>query len=160
MTSTTDTAGHPDALSITTDHGSLRPDGKSLAYLTVHVNDAHGVQVPDADNPIHVSVTGAGSFAGADNGKEDDAEGYKSTTHDAFNGLMLAIVQAADHPGPIHVTVTSPGLRGAEITLGGNRQIQLPRSPAASSATATSRPGWNGTFQVRCSFPELPFGLS
>jgi beta-galactosidase len=129
-----DTAGHPDALRITTDKSSLDPDGKSLAYLTVHVDDAHGVQVPDADNPIHVAVSGAGSFAGADNGKEDDAEGYKTSTHDAFNGLMLAIVQAADHPGPIHVTVTSPGLRGAEITLGdrrGVRQIRLQRSPAA-----------------------------
>ena len=43
-------------------------------------------------------MTGAGTFAGADNGKEDDAEGYKSTTHDAFNGSMLAIVQAGTRP--------------------------------------------------------------
>jgi hypothetical protein len=89
---------------------------------------------------MHVSVGGAGTFAGADNGKQDDADGYKSTTHDAFNGLMLAIAQASTRPGPIHVTVTSPGLRGAEITLhssrhpsGGGRgagQRQLPRTPA------------------------------
>jgi beta-galactosidase len=135
------TAGHPDALRITADRTSLLADGKSLAYLTVHVDDAHGVQVPDADNPIHVTTAGAGRFAGADNGKEDDAEGYKSTTHDAFNGLMLAIVQAADRSGPIHVSVTSPGLRGAEITLSSSRhphghdrrvrEIELPRSPAA-----------------------------
>ncbi len=134
-----DTAGHPDALHLTTDKTSLGADGKSLAYVTVHVDDAHGVDVPDADNSIHVSVSGAGTFAGADNGKEDDAEGYKSTTHDAFNGLMLAIVQAADRPGPVQISVTSPGLRGAEITLrssrhpGGNapaHQVQLPRSPA------------------------------
>ena len=26
-------------------------------------------------------------------------------------------------------------------------------------ATAVSRPGWNGTVQVRCSLPVLPFGL-
>ncbi len=126
-----DTAGHPDALALTTDRSSLKADGKSLAYLTVHVDDARGVQVPDADNQIHVSVTGAGTFAGADNGKEDDAEGYKSTTHDAFNGLMLAIVQAADRSGPIHVSVTSPGLKGAEITLNGGpaHERQLARTP-------------------------------
>ncbi len=134
-----DTAGHPDALGLSTDETSLLADGKSLAYLTVHVLDAHGVQVPDADNTLHVSVSGAGTFAGADNGKEDDAEGYKSTTHDAFNGLMLAIVQAATRPGPIHVRVTSPGLKGAEITLRSSRHpeggpaarsLQLPRTPA------------------------------
>jgi beta-galactosidase len=135
-----DTAGRPDALSLTTDRASLLADGKALAYVTVHVLDADGVQVPDADNTMHVSVTGAGTFQGADNGKEDDAEGYKSTTHDAFNGLMLAIVQSSTQTGQIEVRVASPGLRGAEITLrsvrhpghGPAARTQLPRSPAAA----------------------------
>ncbi len=135
-----DTAGHPDALALTTDTTSLRADGKSLAYLTVHVLDAHGVQVPDADNPIHVSVSGAGTFAGADNGKEDDAEGYKSTTHDAFNGLMLAIAQASTRPGPIDVTVTSPGLRGAEITLHSSAH-PTQRRAGRRRAAAAGQPG-------------------
>jgi beta-galactosidase len=152
-----DTAGQPDAIRLTTDKTSLRADGKSLAYVTVHVLDDHGVQVPDADNTMHVSVSGAGTFAGADNGKQDDAEGYKSTTHDAFNGLMLAIAQASTRPGPIHVTVTSPGLRGAEITLhssrhpsGGDRgaaQRQLPRTPATpppSSLAPTADASFSG----------------
>jgi beta-galactosidase len=143
-----DTAGHPDALRISTDKTSLKADGKSLAYLTVHVDDAHGVEVPDADSPIHVTTTGAGTFAGADNGKEDDAEGYKSTTHDAFNGLMLAIVQASDRRGPIHVSVTSPGLKGAEITLNGRgAERQLPRSqaaPAPASAAPTADASFTG----------------
>jgi beta-galactosidase len=139
------TAGHPDALALSTDKTSLLADGKSLAYITVHVDDAHGVDVPDADNPIHVSVTGAGTFAGADNGKEDDAEGYKSTTHDASGGLMLAIVQAGNRSGPIHVSVTSPGLHGAAMTLSSSRQphgggpaheVQLPRSPAAPAPSS------------------------
>jgi beta-galactosidase len=134
-----DTAGRPDALGLTTDKTSLLADGKALSYVTVHVLDAHGVQVPDADNAIHVSVSGAGTFQGADNGKQDDAEGYKSSTHDAFNGSMLAIVQAGTRPGPIHVRVTSPGLLGAEITLRSSGHpgpgletppLQLPRSPA------------------------------
>ncbi len=168
-----DTAGHPDALHISTDKSSLRADGESLAYLTVQVDDAHGVEVPHADNPIHVSVTGAGTFAGADNGKEDDAEGYKATTHDAFNGLMLAIVQAADRPGPIHVSVTSPGLRGAEVTLrssehprdhGQATQTQLPRSPSApapsslpptadASFTGGVFPGFGSDFGVSTTLP-------
>jgi len=56
------TGGHPDALKITTDRTTLLANGKSLAYLTVHVEDAHGVQVPDAENPIHVTTTGAGTL--------------------------------------------------------------------------------------------------
>jgi beta-galactosidase len=150
------TAGRPDAIRLTTDKTSLLADGKSLSYITVHVLDAHGVQVPDADNTMHVSVSGAGRFAGADNGKEDDAEGYKSTAHDAFNGLMLAIVQADTRPGPVHVTVTSPGLRGAAITLrtkrhphpgNGATQRQLTRSPdtpPSSSLAPTADASFTG----------------
>jgi beta-galactosidase len=150
-----DTADRADALRLTTDRASLLADGKSLAYLTVHVVDAHGVQVPDADNAIHVSVTGAGTFQGADNGKQDDAEGYKSPTHDAFNGLMLAIVQAEARAGAIHVKVTAPGLRGAEMTLsstrhpqpggGGAQSVALPRSPAAPPPT-TQAPTADASF--------------
>lgn len=135
-----DTARRPDALSLTGDRTRLLADGKSLAYLTVHVVDANGVQVPDADNTIHVSVTGAGTFQGADNGKEDDAEGYKSTTHDAFNGLMLAIVEAAARPGPIHVRMTSPGLLGAAMTLLSRRQLRGP-GPRAVSVRLSRSPG-------------------
>ena len=51
-----DTAGAPDALKLTPDKTVLRADGKSLSYVTVHVVDAHGVEVPDADNPIDISV--------------------------------------------------------------------------------------------------------
>ena len=168
-----DTAGRPDAIRLTTDKTSLLADGKSLSYITVHVLDAHGVQVPDADNTMHVSVSGAGRFAGADNGKEDDAEGYKSTTHDAFNGLMLAIVQAGTRPGPIHVIVTSPGLKGAAITLrtkrhphqgNGATQRQLTRSPdtpppsslaptADASFTGGVFPAFGSDFGVSTTLP-------
>ena len=89
-----DTAGQPDAIRLTTDKTSLLADGKSLAYVTVHVLDDHGVEVPDADNTMHVSVGGAGTFAGADNGKQDDADGYKSTTHNASAGKVLAIIES------------------------------------------------------------------
>jgi beta-galactosidase len=112
-----DTAGAPDALKLTPDKTVLRADGKALSYVTVHVVDEHGIEVPDADNTIHVSVRGPGSFAGADNGKQDDAEGYKSPTHDAFNGKLLAIVQAGTRPGPITITASADGLHGAAITL-------------------------------------------
>jgi beta-galactosidase len=148
------TAGHPDALRVSNDRSTLPADGASLAYLTVHVVDAHGAEVPQADNPVHVAVSGAGTFAGADNGKEDDAEGYKETTHDAFNGLMLAIVQARNHAGAIHVSVTSPGLRGTEITLsaggspggGGSPSSRpLPRS-AVTPPPAHAAPSADASF--------------
>jgi beta-galactosidase len=141
-----DTAGRPYALAVSPDKTVLTPDGKSLSYLTVKVVDRHGVEVPDADNSIVTSVSGAGAFAGADNGKQDDAEGYTSPRHDAFNGQMLAIVESATHPGPITVKVASDGLLPQTLTLYAQR-------PARSGITAVA-PVYVRT--VRGSSPDLP----
>jgi Glycoside hydrolase family 2 C-terminal domain 5/Domain of unknown function (DUF4982)/Bacterial Ig-like domain (group 4) len=113
-----DTAAAPSTVTLTPDKTVLRDDGKSLSYVTVNVVDGHGVMVPDADNPITFSVTGAGTFQGSDNGKQDDAQGYKSTTHTAFNGKVLAIVESKDGAaGPITISATSPGLAPATTTV-------------------------------------------
>ena len=112
-----DTAGKPYTVRISPDKTVLAADGKSLSYLTVDVVDQHGVTVPDADNAITFDVSGAGTFAGADNGKEDDAEGYQSPTHNAFNGKVLAIVEAGEHPGPITIRASGTGLTPATTTV-------------------------------------------
>jgi beta-galactosidase len=112
------TARTATTVRITPDKTVLTDDGKSLSYLTVDVVDARGVAVPDAGNAVTFSVSGAGAVLGADNGKEDDAEGYVSTTHNAFNGKLLAIVSSKyGKTGPITVTATSPGLNPASTTL-------------------------------------------
>jgi hypothetical protein len=88
-----------------------------LSYIETQVVDRNGVMVPDADNTVNFDVSGAGTFAGADNGKQDDAEPYYPPTHDAFNGKVLAIVQAKTVTGPIRVTASADGLVPASTTL-------------------------------------------
>jgi osmoprotectant transport system ATP-binding protein len=46
-------------------------------------------------------------LAGLDNGRQEDAENYKASTRQAFNGKALAIVASGDRPGPITVTGTA-----------------------------------------------------
>ena len=112
-----DTAGKPYTVRLSPDKTVLAADGKSLSYVTADVVDEHGVVVPDAANAITFDVSGAGAFVGADNGKEDDAEGYQATTHDAFNGKVLAIVEARQRPGLVTITATGDGLAPATTTL-------------------------------------------
>ena len=113
-----DTAGAPATVTLTPDKNVVQADGKSLSYVTVNVVDAHGVTVPGADNAITFSVSGAGTFQGADNGKQDSAENYTSTTHTAFNGKVLAILESKDgHPGPITITATGAGLTPTTTTV-------------------------------------------
>jgi beta-galactosidase len=98
-----ETAGRPYALRLTLD----RPGVGSLAYVTADVVDRDGVVVPGADDLISWTAAG-GTIAGLDNGRQEDAEGYKGTAHTAFNGKALAIV--AGH-GRVRVTARAPGLR-------------------------------------------------
>jgi beta-galactosidase len=112
-----DTAGQPHALRLTSDKRLIAADGKALAYVTVEVVDEHGVVVPGASDAVTFQVSGAGTLAGADSGKEDDGEGYKSATRTAFNGKAVAVVQAGTGSGPITVTATGPGLAKATATV-------------------------------------------
>jgi beta-galactosidase/beta-glucuronidase len=112
-----DTAGAPYTLKLTPDSSTLLANGKSLSYITVDVVDKNGVMVPNASNMLNFSVTGAGIFAGADNGHEDSAEGYRLPSHSAFNGKGLGIVESTTTPGPITVTVSSDGLLPVTTTL-------------------------------------------
>ena len=111
------TAGDPYTLQVTPDKNVLLNDGKALSYLETNVVDKDGSIVSGASNNVKFTVTGAGTFQGADNGKEDDAEGYKPVTHDAFNGKVLGIVQSTNDTGPIHVTVSADGLLPVNLTL-------------------------------------------
>lgn len=116
----------------------IRADGRSLSYVTAEVVDREGVMVPDADNPITYDVTG-GTLAGLDNGRQEDAEGYRGTTHTAFNGKGLAIVQSHPTPGSIRVTASSPGLRPVTTTIrarGGGRGASGWSNAYVKAATA------------------------
>jgi beta-galactosidase len=116
-----DTAGPPAAVKLTPDKRTIAADGRSLSYFSVDVVDAHGVLVPDADDAISFDVRGAGRLVGLDNGRQEDAENYKASTREAFNGKALAIVASGDRAGPITVTATAPGLAPARTTIYASR---------------------------------------
>ena len=119
--------------------------------MTADVVDANGVVVPDADNELSFAVSG-GRLAGTDNGREESAENYKSPDRAAFNGKALAIVQSTDHPGPITVTVTSPGLRPATTTIDAGRggharraTVRRPHAAVRQSAQPTADASFSGS---------------
>lgn len=112
-----DTAGPAYTLRLTPDKTVLKADGKSLSYITVEVVDSNGVMLPSASNLINFSVTGSGTFEGADNGRQESAEGYQDLSHSAYNGKLVAIVGSTTTPGPITFTVSSAGLVPVTLTL-------------------------------------------
>ena len=110
------TAGQPSTLRLVPDKKVITADGRSLSYISVDVVDHHGTMVPDADNPITFDITG-GRLVGVDNGRQEDAENYKSSTRSAYNGKALAIVQSLPTAGPITIRARAAGLEPADTTV-------------------------------------------
>ena len=103
------TAGDPCTLRLTPETKAITADGRSLSYVTVEVVDSAGVVVPSADNLIEFAVSG-GRLVGVDSGRQESAEGYKTSTRAAFHGKALAIIQSIEDDGPITVRASGAGL--------------------------------------------------
>jgi beta-galactosidase len=129
-----DTAGAPSRLRLRPDRRSTTADGQSLTYLTADVLDARGVLVPDADNLIHVSVTG-GRLVGMDSGRQESAELFRTAARTAFAGKAIAIVQSGERAGPIRVTATAAGVRPATATIVARPAPAGAHGPSLDAAT-------------------------
>jgi beta-galactosidase len=111
------TAGAPAQIVLAADRATLAADARDVAHVTVEVQDAGGVAVPDADNAITFAVEGDGTLLGVDNGDPFSHESYRSSARKAFHGLALALVQAGARGGEIRVTASAVGVKGAGLVL-------------------------------------------
>lgn len=113
------TASFGDAVRLTAhaDRNVMRADGRELVFVEIGAVDSDGNPVHNANNRIFVDVTGAGRLVGLDNGDSTDYDSYKGLSKCLFSGKLLAIVASTFEPGEIHVSVTSKGLHGAELTI-------------------------------------------
>lgn len=99
------------------DKTELLTDGEDILFLEIAAEDFQGHEVANANNRVKVEVSGAGMLIGLDNGDSTDYESYKGTSRRLFSGKLLAMIAAGMEPGDIRVTVTSPGMEQAELTL-------------------------------------------
>ncbi len=96
--------------------GSLKADGKDLAFITVSMLDADGNECPLADDELSFEVSGAGSFKAACNGDATSLEPFTQPKMKLFYGKLVLIVQSARHAGDITVKVKS-AKRNMEETI-------------------------------------------
>ena len=143
------TAGAPAGLRLTPDKRTITADGTSLSFVTVDVVDRAGTVVPNAVNPITFTVHN-GHLAGLDNGRQESAENYKSSTRTAWAGKALAIVQSSDRAGPITITADSPGLRTGRATVravsSGRERAADPTSVSMSTVESTEVPAADASY--------------
>ena len=111
------TAGAATKVALSVDRSTISADGRDLAFVTADVQDAAGILVPTAANPLSFSVSGPAEIAGVDNGNAIDTSTYKAATRNAFSGKALAIVRSTGATGPIVITASSTGLASGSASL-------------------------------------------
>ena len=120
-TQTVKTAGAASSIQLTGDLGSaikpIKADGEDMTFITVNVLDKDGNLVPDADQQINVSVSGAATFKGICNGDATSLEVFTKPTMKAFHGQLVIGIQSNGKKGAATVKVTGKGLKPATATL-------------------------------------------
>lgn len=109
--------GDSAAITLRAEDAALRADARDMTFVEIGMVDRDGNPVCNANDRVHVSVTGAGRLLGLDNGDSADCDGYKTTTRRLFSGKLLAMVGALDTPGTLRIEVTAPGMAPAVLEL-------------------------------------------
>jgi beta-galactosidase len=117
VTDKVQTAGAAAALTLKADRTSIAADGRDLSFVEVNVVDAQGVVVPQANNAISFAISGPGALVGLDGGDATNHESYKGTSHAAFSGKLMAIVQSTTAAGTITLKASSGSLTGASALI-------------------------------------------
>ncbi len=106
MQKTIRTAGEATALTAIANSTTLRADGNDLSFITVSLADGNGTMLPQADDEITVSVSGAGTFRGICNGDATSLEVFTQPKMKLFSGQLVIVVQAGKQPGKIEVKIS------------------------------------------------------
>ena len=116
-TDTVQTAGAAAALALKADRTSIAADGRDLSFVEVDILDAQGVVVPQAKNKVDFTISGPGALVGLDAGDSTNHDSYKGTSHAAFSGKLMAIVQSSATAGKITLKATSGSLTGGSVDI-------------------------------------------
>jgi beta-galactosidase len=75
------------------------------------------VVVPSSGSSISVAVSGPGTLVGLDAGDSTNHDSYKGTSHAAFHGKLMAIIQSTGTPGTVTVNATSGSLTAGSTSI-------------------------------------------
>jgi hypothetical protein len=104
------TAGEPVRLEVNADRSEIAADGADLSFVEVRLVDAQGVVCRDADRLVRVSVAGAGTLVGVDNGSAMNHAPFKGNQVETFYGLCRVIVKSKREAGAIRLNISADGV--------------------------------------------------
>ncbi len=147
LTRQRETTGPAAKLVLRPDRPQISADGEDVSLITVEVQDDHGRLVPVANNNVNFKISGKGRLIGLGNGDPSSHEPDKGRKRATFNGLCLAVVQAAKEPGDLVVEASSPGLAGARVTISCRQANARPAVATWTPPPLPSGPGIIGVWK-------------
>ena len=125
LTAVVQTTGEANRIIVRAAKGSLTLDGKDATVFNITVVDKQGLEVPDASNLLHFSLTGSAHIVGVGNGDPSSHEPDKFAARDwqrkLFSGKCQVIIQsdAVRSPGDVLFRAESEGLVSGTSTVHG-----------------------------------------
>ncbi len=112
------TTSEPYQLRLTPDRTTISSDGRDLSYVLVEALDKNGNVHLLADHEVEITLTGAGSIAGMDNGNPQSFAPMQDTDKvKLFYGKAMIIIQSAKQSGAVKLIGKSAGLKSAQATV-------------------------------------------
>ena len=112
-----ETTGEPAGFSLNVSRPSLPAHYGEFAMVKVAVVDAKGRVVPTAGTAVSFSITGPGTIRGVSSGDPTSHDPEQTVQGHAFNGWLMAVIEAKPEAGTISVTAQAPGLAPQQISL-------------------------------------------
>ena len=109
------TAGDPYRLEAVADTLSLHAGGRDLCYIRVRMLDKDGNLVPDADDLVRFTVSGAGEFKASANGDPTCTDAFTTARMHLFSGELTAIVATTDEAGTFTFTASASRVEPATV---------------------------------------------
>jgi beta-galactosidase len=119
------TVGAPAKLVLKPDRTTLDADGNDVSCVEVDICDAEDNSIFTASNPVQFTLTGPGRSVGIASSDWTSDEPFKGTSRRAYKGKVLIVIQSTLVPGTIDLTVSSPGLPPATLTLKTSRALAV-----------------------------------
>ncbi|SEN10208.1 beta-galactosidase [Duganella sp. CF517] len=109
-----ETTGKAVALKIEVENPHWKADGLDLQYVRVYAVDAKGRKVPTTGGEVSFEVRGAARLIAVDNGNHWSDDLFAGNKKKLHNGFAMAILRAEQRAGTVRLSVTAPGLQGAQ----------------------------------------------
>lgn len=127
-------------LDVRLDKSVLELRDGALVFAEIELRDSDGNLVNDADQPVTVKVSGAGSLAALGSGRPATTERFDQDTHGTYDGRALAIIRP-DAPGTVEITVSSAGLSVVRVTADVQAPETSPQVPLPDGGASNPNSG-------------------